>query len=613
MNKSLTAALICAALLAGSAPASAGIVPGVAVDGPSADIQGAAPRIDVAPDGSAALVYLKQVGGVNHVFVSSFVSGTWGAPVDVDPGLAVAADQPRIAVANGGKVVVTYKKGAGAVVAQVRPAGGAAFGASADLAPAGAHAEVDLAGNGNGYAAGRNNNDIFAQRLDGTTWTPVTPPVLDKVPTEEAGVGNNEARVATAPDGASGVVTWAETVAMPATEAEVYARRLTGTTAGPVGAGAHIATTLPGADPYGPMLLPSADQPDVDIDAGGTAWVVFRQNITYGGAAKHRAFSRPFVGDAFGGAQLIDAMPEVPTEGRDLTRIDVNGAGQGLVTHHGNMTNPFEWASLAGGTWTKGGLVETAANDAVPQGSPAIGENGSGLISYNFKGGAAEPVVNRAKTTLGGLGAVQTLSNPAFGDVTGSPDAATGSGAFAAVTFLQVSGATNRTIVAAVVDLPQPPQQPTNPPADVTAPEVTGLRLSRKRFRLGSALPSAAAVGTGTVIRFRLSEAASVRLTFSRALPGRRVRGACRKQTRRNRGRRRCTRFVNVRGAAITRSLGAGARRINFAGRISRRKSLKPAAYRLTVVGRDQAGNASRPDRARFTLLKKKKRPRGPR
>ena len=77
------------------------------------------------------------------------------------------------------------------------------------------------------------------------------------------------------------------------------------------------------------------------------------------------------------------------------------------------MTNPFELASLAGGTWTKGGLVETAANGAVPQGSPAIGENGSGLISYNFKGGAAEPVVNRAKTTLGGLGAVQTLSNPA--------------------------------------------------------------------------------------------------------------------------------------------------------------------------------------------------------
>ncbi len=613
MNKSLIAALTCAALLTVVPAASAGIVPGVAVDGPSNQIDGAAPRVDVAPDGSAALVYLKLVGANLHPFVSTLENGVWTAPVEVDPALAVTTSGARVAVANGGKVVVTYKKGAaGPLVAQVRPSAGAAFGASQDLAPAGSYAEVDLAGNGNGYAAGSSNNDVFAARLDGTVWSPVAPAVLDKDPLAEAGVGNNEARIATAPDGASGVVTWAELVG-GGPEAEVYAARLTGANAGPVGGGAHIVTTLPGADPYGGMLVPVADQPDVDVDASGTAWVAFRQNITYGGAAKHRAFSRPFVGDAFGGAQLVDAMPEVPTEGRDLTRIDVNGAGQGLITHHGNLTNPFEFASLAGGTWTKGGLVETAANGAVPQGSPAIGENGSGLISYNFKGGAAEPVINRAKTTLGGLGAVQTLSNPALGDVTGSPDAAADAGAFAAVTFLQVSGATNRTIVAAVVDLPQPPQQPVNPPADTTAPNVTGLRLSRKRFRLGSALPSAAAVGTGTVIRFRLSEAASVRLTFSRALPGRRVRGACRKPTRRNRSRRRCTRFVNVRGAAITRSLGAGARRIKFAGRISRRRSLKPAAYRLSLVARDQADNASRPDRARFTLLKKKKRRRGPR
>jgi hypothetical protein len=141
---------------------------------------------------------------------------------------------------------------------------------------------------------------------------------------------------------------------------------------------------------------------------------------------------------------------------------------------------------------------------------------------------------------------------------------------------------------------------------------VTALRLSRKRFRRGSALPSAAAVGTGTVIHFRLSEAAPVRLTFSRALPGRRVGRACRKQTRRNRSRRRCTRFVKVRGAAIRRSLDAGARRIGFSGRISRQRSLKPGAYRLELVARDRAGNASRPDRARFTLLKKRRR-RGPR
>jgi hypothetical protein len=607
MNKSLTAALICAAVLVVVPPASAGIVPGVAVDGPSALIESAAPRVDVAPDGSAALVYLKDVGGNDHPFVSTYTGGAWSAPVDVDPSIAVATSAPRIAVANGGKVVVTYKKGvAGPLVAQVRPAAGAAFGPAQDLAPAGVAAEVDLAGNGSGSAAGSDNGDIFARRLEGTTWTAVTPPDLDKAPAQQAGFdGNTEARLATAPDGSSAVVAWAETVG-GGPEIDVFARRLTGTTAGTVNAGAHI-DGLPGSDPYGPMLAPVADQPDVDIDAAGTAWVVFRQNLTYGGMAKHRALTRPFSGDMFGGAQLVDAMPELPPEGRDLQRIDVNDAGQGLITHHGNLTSPLEFASLAGGTWTKGGLAEPAANLVVPQGSPALGENGSGLISYNFRGGMAEPAVVRGRTTLGGLGAVQTLSNPALGEATGASDAAAGPGAFAAVTFLQVTGL-QRSVVAAIVDLPQPPQGQGNPTVDTTAPEVTGLRLSRKRFRLGRALPSAAAVRTGTVIRFRLSEAASVRLSFSRALPGRRAGRACRKPTRRNRARRRCTRFVNVRGAVITRPLGPGARRIKFAGRVSRRRSLRPGPYRLTVTARDQAGNASRPDRARFTLLKKKRR-----
>jgi hypothetical protein len=610
MNKSLTAALICAAALVVVPPASAGIVPGVAVDGPSAEVQDIQPRVDVAPDGSAALVYLKQVGGVNHPFVSSFMNGAWSAPVDVDPTLgATAAGPPRIAVANGGKVVVTYKRGAGGVVAHVRPATGASFGPPANLAPGGTHAEVDLAGNGNGYAVGSESNDVYGQRLEGVAWTPVAPAVLDKVAGAQAGFdGNTEPRVATAPDGGSAVVAWAEVID-GAMQTDVFARRLTGIAAGPVGAGAHIVTPLPGADPYAGMLVPVADQPDVDIDAAGTAWVGFRQNITYGGMTKHRAFTRPFSGDAYGGAQLVDSMPEVPTEGRDLQRIDINDAGQGLITHHGNLTNPLEFATLAGGAWTKGGLFEPAPNATVPLASPAIGQNGSGLVAYKFQPAPAQPIITRARTTLGGLGAELTLSGPALGEVVSGSDAAAGPGAFGAVTFVQRTGLQN-SIVAAIVDLPQQPPGPGNPTptGDTTAPNVTGLRLSRKRFRLGSALPSAAAVRTGTVIRFRLSEAATVRLSFSRPRPGRRVGSACRKPTRRNRSRRRCTRFVNVRGAVITRPLGTGARQIKFAGRVSRRRSLKPGPYRLTVTARDGAGNASLPDRARFTLLKKQRR-----
>jgi hypothetical protein len=166
-------------------------------------------------------------------------------------------------------------------------------------------------------------------------------------------------------------------------------------------------------------------------------------------------------------------------------------------------------------------------------------------------------------------------------------------------------------LVAAVVDLPQPGGGGGgggggNPPPDTTKPDVTQLALSRTRFRLGGALPKVAAVKTGTVIRFTISEAATVRLRFRRLAPGRLVGGRCVKPTRLNRSRRRCTRVLPVRGA-VSLAVQAGARRIRFAGRLSRRRSLKPGRYQLILRATDAAGNVSSPDRARFRLLPRRR------
>ena len=54
---------------------------------------------------------------------------------------------------------------------------------------------------------------------------------------------------------------------------------------------------------------------------------------------------------------------------------------------------------------------------------------------------------------------------------------------------------------------------------------------------------------------------------------------------------------------AVTLPVAAGAREIRFAGRLSRRRSLAPGAYRLALTATDAAGNVSTPDRARFRLL----------
>ena len=50
--------------------------PGDPIDGPSADVQSLG-DLDIARDGTGALAYVKQVGGVDHVFVSRIVGGAW--------------------------------------------------------------------------------------------------------------------------------------------------------------------------------------------------------------------------------------------------------------------------------------------------------------------------------------------------------------------------------------------------------------------------------------------------------------------------------------------------------------------------------------------------------
>lgn len=134
------------------------------------------------------------------------------------------------------------------------------------------------------------------------------------------------------------------------------------------------------------------------------------------------------------------------------------------------------------------------------------------------------------------------------------------------------------------------------------------MRLSAKRFRIGTRLPSAAAIATGTTIRYALSEAATVTLSFERVLPGRKVGRRCVKPTRSNRRRKACKRYAAVRPALTFRNQAAGQRRIRFDGRLTRRKTLKPGPYRLTLRARDAAGNRSTALRATFTLLPRKPR-----
>ncbi len=152
----------------------------------------------------------------------------------------------------------------------------------------------------------------------------------------------------------------------------------------------------------------------------------------------------------------------------------------------------------------------------------------------------------------------------------------------------------------------QPPGGAAPTEADTLAPALTQLRIRPARIAIGRSLPVlASALRQRTTISFRLSEEASVRISFARARPGRRVGGRCRRPSPRNADRPRCTRFVTVRTRLGFAGLSAGQQRIRFSGRLTRRRSLEPGLHRVTARPTDELGNRGAARSARLTLVRR--------
>jgi hypothetical protein len=90
--------------------------------------------------------------------------------------------------------------------------------------------------------------------------------------------------------------------------------------------------------------------------------------------------------------------------------------------------------------------------------------------------------------------------------------------------------------------------------------------------------------------------------TIQRATIGRKVGRVCRKQTRSNRTRPKCIRYV--RPGRFAAQSSAGPNRKKFSGKIGRR-SLRPGNYRATLVATDAAGNRSAPKRLKFKVVRR--------
>jgi hypothetical protein len=428
----LTSLLALLAALA-AAPAHAAFFLGDAIDGPSPEIRSLG-DVDLARDSTGVLAYVRQVDGVDHVFVSRFEGGVFTAPERVDGPLPTASSQPVVGASDGGRLVVVFVSG-GVVQGVVRPADG---GWSAPVAlGAGSDPSVDLSINGTAYASFTAASDVRVARLDrrSNTWEVIGQPA-DANPAQAAGVGTGRSRVAISADGI-GVVTWGE-------GGHVYARKMFGS-----GLSDAPQDLTPAPADFGGRVPALSDLPDIDAeDDSSYAWVVFRQRFADGGT---RILARRQRGTAFDPPVAID---ENAGEAVGAPRIDLNGRGVGLAMTTGAVSGQPMAAILERDQFGAGSRFFVPST-AAPAVVPAISENNSGLLGAVIGPPGVAPYVSVRAIDDAKPGAEQVLSRPELGAVVPELgfDVAADRASGVVVAWVQ-GGVQDRKIVAGYLDRP---------------------------------------------------------------------------------------------------------------------------------------------------------------
>jgi hypothetical protein len=458
--------LILAALLAlpVALPASAhaAFFPAEVIDGPSSDLV-AVGDLDLARDGQGGVVYVKNDGGVPHVFFSRFADGVFAAPTRLDSAQGAASSFPVIGAADNNRLAVAWVND-GNLYAMVKTRDAEGFAAPTLVAAGGvSRPSIDVSINGATYLSWTQNGDVWVARAErDSTQFRVLPAPVDVAPHMGAGDSARKAsKVDVAADG-SAIVVWGEDGTDGRTH--VYARRLFEL---------RLSTApqdLTLNDVNGTPAT-GADSPEVDMeDDSSYAQVTFRQNTTAG----PRLVMRRLVGSTFDPPVVIDTgLPGARAS------IDLNGRGEGLLGIAGTGGEVVGETLFNNRISGAARINEVNAVDAQP--SAAIGENEDGAVAW-FQG-TAEASVVRARYFDGveyiKLADEGVLSRPEFGSAypAGGLKAASSRAGDVAVVFMQ-GGPGDRRLVAGFFD---------KPPTRISGANTTKPRRLR-RFAWGNSL-----------------------------------------------------------------------------------------------------------------------------
>ncbi|HEY3759684.1 MAG TPA: PKD domain-containing protein [Solirubrobacteraceae bacterium] len=536
------------------------------------------PDLAVAPNGAATIVWQRQ----HDVDAASRpAKGGFGSPETVSEA-AVQDEGPRVALDAGGDATTVFELEAGerVIASSTRPAGGKWSSPTTISEPLNVNVpSVAVNARGDAVAvweaffeemgAGTDEEHIqVATRPAGASaWS--APVTLTKSETGLGEPGNQEVAI----DGeGDAVAIWGRMHGANAETIETSQDHALGSSWS-----APVTVSGPGK---------MEEAPQIAVNDAGHATIVWeRQEAS--GTEIVEASSGSASGVAWQPSRAVSASTPGSEAKEPAVAMDAEGNAAAV------------WAGLDGGFY----IAEAAGFDAA---GPAIGalsipSTGSVGQALSFSLSATD-VWSALRATTWSFGDGQSASG------TSVTHAYANAGAYTVtVTSTDVLG--NTTSASASVAVGGGGIGKTAPEVlPLTAPQLTGARLTHTRFRVAKqpTAVTASAHGKpplGTGFHFTLNEAASVRIVFTRSAPGVRSDGRCVAPTRSRQQRhaRRCTRTLSV-GALIRAHENAGADSVAFSGHIGTH-ALAPGAYRATLTATAN-GLSSAPSKLALTIAR---------
>lgn len=225
----------------------------------------------------------------------------------------------------------------------------------------------------------------------------------------------------------------------------------------------------------------------------------------------------------------------------DLTTADSNGAVPVASSTQGVASDleadPSSLAGATGISWTFHLAPGFTAQSASPGGAVVNGGRDVVWTIPSLGGSSASLSFTSVHDPAAGCGATAVLSGTSFSDDQGDAAPSVGLG-----------------------------------PVSVACPTATDVAFGARSITTKGS----------TTLSLTLTAPAQVRLTFSRATPGRKVGRTCAAPKTSNKSKPACTRYLAA--GTLTRSLPGGAQRISIGPRLDGGRKLKPGTYHVTVT-----------------------------